>query len=69
MQPHTVTGTFSDASHAEDAQDYLLANDFDEGDVVINDGHYLTVGAKTAQEAQEAADVLRNYGATNIVLH
>jgi hypothetical protein len=69
MQPHTVTATFSDASHAEDAQEYLLANEFGEEDVIINDGHYLTVGAKTGIEAQEAADVLRNYGATNIVLH
>ena len=69
MQPHTVTGTFTDASHANDAKEYLLANEFNEENVEINDGHYLTIGAKTGIEAQEAADVLRNYGAINIVLH
>ncbi len=69
MQQNTITATFDQPEHAEEAQEYLLANDFNEEDVTIADGVNITVGAKSDLEAQEAADVLRNYGASNIVLH
>ena len=69
MQKNTITATFDQPEHAEEAQEYLLANDFDEEDVTIASGVHITVGAKSDLEAQEAADVLRNYGASNIVLH
>jgi len=70
MRSHTATGTFRDMDHAEDAQSYLLANDFTEDDfVVVPDGEtkvILKVHADSAIEMQEAVDVLRNYGAVNI---
>jgi hypothetical protein len=69
MQPITITATFDQPEHAEEAQEYLLANDFNENNVTITCEVNITVGAKSVLEAQEAADVLRNYGAGNIVIH
>jgi hypothetical protein len=62
----TVTGSFEDSGQVEDARSYLLANGFEESELVNKPVASLTVFAATALEALEAADVLRNYGATSI---
>lgn len=72
MRSHTATGTFKDMGHAEDAQSYLLANDFTEEDILIiptaENKVILKVHADSYIEMQEAVDVLRNYGAVNIAM-
>ena len=68
MTPHIATGTFADTNNAEDAQSYLLANDFLEGQLKF-DGLTLNISTQTVMEAQEAVDVLRNYGASDISMY
>lgn len=62
----TITGSFENSEQAEDARAYLLANGFDEPELVSPQETSLTIFAVSAREALEAADVLRNYGATSI---
>ena len=65
----TVTGTFHNADSSDDAQAYLLANGFEETEVIVksdNNNSLLSVFAISSIEAREAADVLRNYGAVDI---
>jgi hypothetical protein len=66
MYIQTVTGSFEDDGRLEDARDYLLANGFDESELHSKPGGLLTIFAASIVEAQEAIDVLRNYGAINI---
>jgi hypothetical protein len=65
MTPHIATGTFTDDNNAEDARSYLLANEFEDEQIELK-GLTLNIHTKTLLEAQEAVDVLRNYGATGI---
>ncbi|MBD1393359.1 hypothetical protein [Mucilaginibacter glaciei] len=65
MTPHITSGTFDQMEHAEDAQEYLLGNEFEEDQLKL-EGLKLYVYTQTALEAQEAVDVLRNYGASDI---
>lgn len=76
MTPHIATGTFEDTSHAEDARSYLLAYEFVEEDFELKlltdtEGQrvILNIYTDTSQEAQEAVDVLRNYGAVDISMY
>lgn len=69
MEQIRITATFDQPAHAEEAQEYLLANDFEEEDIHIVDEVNITVSTKTTRDAQDAADVLRNYGAGNIIVH
>jgi hypothetical protein len=76
MTPHIAYATFDDAALAEDAQQYLLANEFEEENLEIKpasaEQHQrvtLNIYTKTSMEAQEAVDVLRNYGATGINMY
>ena len=77
MTPHIATGTFEDIDHAEDARSYLLAYEFEEADfetkplVATGDDNrvILNIYTDTSQEAQEAVDVLRNYGAVDISMY
>ena len=62
----TVTGSFEKSEQVEDARSYLLANGFEESELVSKPVESLTVFAVSALEALEAADVLRNYGAISI---
>jgi len=62
----TVTGSFENSEQVEDARSYLLANGFEESELVNKPVASLTVFAVSALEALEAADVLRNYGAISI---
>jgi len=62
----TVTGSFENSEQVEDARSYLLANGFEESELVSKPVESLTVFAVSALEALEAADVLRNYGAISI---
>jgi hypothetical protein len=62
----TITGTFQNAEQIEDARSYLLANGFEEPELISKPGTQLTVFASSARDALEVADVLRNYGAVNI---
>jgi hypothetical protein len=62
----TISATFENAGQAEDARAYLLANEFSEEAVLDKPGFSLTVFASSDLEAQEAADVFRNYGAIAI---
>ncbi|AMR32212.1 hypothetical protein A0256_12660 [Mucilaginibacter sp. PAMC 26640] len=74
MTPHIATGTFEDLDHAEDARQYLLAYEFEEEDFEIkpfaatddDKRIILNIYTDTSQIAQEAVDVLRNYGAVDI---
>jgi hypothetical protein len=72
MRSHTATGIFRDMDHAEDAQQYLLAQEFTEDDIVTealkDQTVLLKVHADTSIEMQEAVDVLRNYGAVDITM-
>lgn len=62
----TVTGTFTNTEQVEDARSYLLANGFEESELVSNSAASLTIFATSELEALEAADALRNYGAVTI---
>jgi hypothetical protein len=62
----TITGSFENSDQVEDARSYLLANGFEESELVNKPVASLTVFAVSALEALEAADVLRNYGAISI---
>ena len=62
----TVTGSFENSEQVEDARSYLLANGFEESELINNPATSLTVFAESAREALEAEEVLRNYGATSI---
>ena len=77
----TVTGVFDNEEKAENAQLYLMANGFSNGNpddnsnitdektlvnLAIRTGAILTLHLETAVEAQEGADVLNNYGAIEI---
>ena len=62
----TITGSFENSEQVEDARSYLLANGFEESELVNKPVASLTVFAVSALEALEAADVLRNYGAISI---
>ena len=62
----TVTGSFENSEQVEDARSYLLANGFEESELINKPTASLTVFAESPLEALEAADVLRNYGATSI---
>ena len=62
----TITGSFENSEQVEDARSYLLANGFEESELISKPVASLTVFAVSALEALEAADVLRNYGATSI---
>ena len=71
MTPHIATATFEDANHAQDAQEYLLGNEFLEEDITLlpaAQGPQVILNVKTPTErlAQEAVDVLRNYGGVDI---
>ncbi|WP_133300190.1 hypothetical protein [Mucilaginibacter terrenus] len=71
MTPHIATGTLDDNSHAEDAKEYLLSNDFEETDIelipaALGTAVIMNIATPTARLAQEAVDVLRNYGANGI---
>ncbi|OOQ61130.1 hypothetical protein [Mucilaginibacter pedocola] len=71
MTPHIATATFSDQAHADDAREYLLGNEFLEEDITLipaASGPQVIMNIKTATErlAQEAVDVLRNYGGVDI---
>lgn len=72
MRSHTATGIFRDMDHAEDAQEYLLAQEFTEEDMATETQKdqtvLLKVHADNAREMQEAVDVLRNYGAVDITM-
>jgi hypothetical protein len=68
---HTASGIFRDMDHAEDAQQYLLAQEFTEDDIEITptgNGNQITlkITGDSAIILQEAVDVLRNYGAVDI---
>ena len=58
--------------HAEDAQQYLLAQEFTEDDMTMEQSAdqsvLLKVHADSSIEMQEAVDVLRNYGAVDITM-
>lgn len=62
----TVTGIFENMQQVEDARSYLLANGFEESELINNPVASLTVFAESAREALEAEEVLRNYGAISI---
>ena len=62
----TVTGSFENSEQVEDARSYLLANGFEESELINNPVTSLTVFAESAREALEAEEVLRNYGAISI---
>lgn len=62
----TVTGSFENSGQVEDARSYLLANGFEESELVNKPEASLTVFAVSAREALEAEEVLRNYGAISI---
>ncbi|MEO7216035.1 hypothetical protein [Mucilaginibacter sp.] len=71
MTPHIATATFDDASHAEDAHEYLLGNEFLEEDIELIPAAngpqvIMNIKTQTSRLAQEAVDVLRNYGGTGI---
>nr|WP_294944115.1 hypothetical protein [uncultured Mucilaginibacter sp.] len=71
MTPHIATATFDDTAHAQDAHEYLLGNEFLEEDIELIPAAYgpqvvMNITTKTARLAQEAVDVLRNYGAAGI---
>lgn len=74
MKLHTASAVFENMGSAEDAKEYLLAQEleFTEGDVLIT---YVTPGEEkvllkahtdSPREMQEAVDVLRNYGGVEI---
>ena len=62
----TITGSFENSEQVEDARSYLLANGFEESELVNKPAASLTIFAVSELEALEAADVLRNYGAISI---
>ena len=62
----TITGSFENSEQVEDARSYLLANGFEESELVNKPVASLTIFAVSELEALEAADVLRNYGAISI---
>lgn len=62
----TITGLFENSDQVEDARSYLLANGFEESELVNKPEESLTIFAVSELEALEAADVLRNYGAVSI---
>ena len=71
MTPHIATATFDDKAHAQDAYEYLLGNEFLEEDIKLvpvetSSQVVMNITTKTARLAQEAVDVLRNYGAMGI---
>jgi len=68
MTPHIATATFTDINNAEDARSYLLANEFTDEQLKLS-GLKLDIYTKTLLEAQEAVDVLRNYGAFDINMY
>jgi hypothetical protein len=74
MKLHTATAVFENMDHAEDAKEYLLAQEleFTDGDIIISTitpGEakvLLKAHADSPREMQEAVDVLRNYGGVDI---
>ena len=62
----TITGSFENSEQVEDARSYLLANGFEESELVNKPVASLTIFAVSELEAMESADVLRNYGAISI---
>ena len=96
----TVIGIFEDIQLAEDASEYLIANEFEQENIDMHtsgtdidqrdlvtvffkhlfddekqaahyaslgrDGTVVTVHALSTREAQEAVDVLNNYGAIDV---
>jgi hypothetical protein len=74
MKLHTASAVFENMDHAEDAKEYLLAQEleFTDGDIVITniiageDKVLLKAHADSPREMQEAVDVLRNYGGVDI---
>jgi hypothetical protein len=74
MKLHTASGVFENMDHAEDAKEYLLAQEleFTDGDIILThvtpgeDKVLLKAHTDSPREMQEAVDVLRNYGALGI---
>jgi hypothetical protein len=74
MRLHTATAVFENMDQAEDAKEYLLAQEleFTDGDIIITPvtpGEakvILKAHADSPREMQEAVDVLRNYGGVEI---
>jgi hypothetical protein len=74
MKLHTASATFENMDHAEDAKEYLLAQEleFMDEDVVLThitpgeDKVLLKAYAESPRAMQEAVDVLRNYGGVDI---
>lgn len=71
MTPHIATATFDDRDHAKDAYEYLLGNEFLEGDIEFVPAAYgpqviMNINTENERLAQEAVDVLRNYGGMDI---
>lgn len=76
MKLHTASAVFENMQRAEDAKEYLLAQEleFTEGDVVLTlvspgeEKVLLKAHTDSPREMQEAVDVLRNYGGLGINL-
>lgn len=76
MRLHNATAIFENMDHAEDAKEYLLAQEleFTDEDIVLTpvtpgEGKVLLKAhADSPRAMQEAVDVLRNYGGVDINL-
>jgi hypothetical protein len=74
MKLHTATAVFENMEKAEDAKQYLLAQEleFIDGDIIIipfilgEEKVLLKAHADSPIAMQEAVDVLRNYGGVEI---
>ncbi|MFD2147675.1 hypothetical protein [Mucilaginibacter antarcticus] len=74
MKLHTASGVFENIAKAEDAKEYLLAQEleFTDGDIIITtltpgeENVLLKAHADSPREMQEAVDVIRNYGGVDI---